>query len=185
MPKMIVLVGASASGKTEIAKRLGSLYGVKKAVTHTSRFPRVNEVNHVDYHFVGRDEFLKLKEEDAFVETTCYNNNYYGCSKAEIGKDKVVVVDPVGLASFMALGDNSVISFFLTCDEQIRYERMRLRGDSDSSIAQRIDNDRVDFSNPILKKADFSIDTSHKDLDTLAKTVYRLYTEEYEKRKLD
>ena len=179
---MIVLVGASASGKTEIAKRLGSLYGIKKAVTHTSRFPRVGEVNHIDYHFVERDEFLKLKAEGAFVETTCYNNNFYGCSKAEIGKDKVVVVDPVGLSSFLALNDPTIISFFLVCDEEIRYERMKSRGDSDAAIAQRIENDRTDFANPVLRNAVFKIDTSHKDIDSLTRQVYFLYLEEYNKR---
>ena len=81
---MLILVGASASGKTEIAKRLGAVFNIKKAVTHTSRLPRKGEINHIDYHFVTPEEFIKLKEEGAFVETTFYNGNYYGCSKKEI-----------------------------------------------------------------------------------------------------
>ena len=179
---MLILVGASASGKTEIAKRLGAVFNIKKAVTHTSRLPRKGEINHIDYHFVSPEEFVKLKEEGAFVETTFYNGNYYGCSKKEIAKDKVVVVDPVGLSSFLALNDPSIISIFLVCDEKVRFKRMQGRGDEEDSIIQRIATDQVDFANPILKKADFTIDTSNDDVETLTNRIYSIYQREYEKR---
>ncbi len=181
-PIMLILVGASASGKTEIAKRLGVLYGIKKAVTHTSRFPRKGEVNHIDYHFVTPEEFLELKKENAFVETTHYNGNYYGCSKKEIARDKVVVVDPNGLASFLALNDPSIIAISLTCDEKVRFNRMKGRGDDEDAIIQRIATDKVDFSSPIMKRADFTIDTSHDDIDTLTNRIFDIYQREYEKR---
>lgn len=181
---MILLVGASASGKTEIAKKLGLLFGIKKVVTHTTRPPRPNETNHVDYHFVTKAEFIHLKEMDAFVETTFYNGNYYGCSKAEINKDKVIVVDPIGLSSFLALKDSSIVTFFLTCDETIRFERMKNRGDSNESVSQRINNDREDFGNPVLKKADYRIDTSYASIDDLARQIHELYLQEYAKRRL-
>ncbi|MCR5079094.1 MAG: AAA family ATPase [Bacilli bacterium] len=179
---MLILVGASASGKTEIAKRLGALYGIKKVVTHTSRLPRKGEVNHIDYHFVSPEEFLALKKEDAFVETTYYNGNYYGCSKKEIAKNKVVVVDPNGLASFLALHDPSIIAITLVCDEKVRFHRMKGRGDEEDSIIQRIATDKVDFSNPILKRADFTIDTSKDSIESLTNRIYDLYQSEYEKR---
>ena len=67
---MILLVGASASGKTEIAKYLRTRYGMVKAITHTTRAMRVGERQDVDYHFVSKDEFLRLKGEAAFVERT-------------------------------------------------------------------------------------------------------------------
>ncbi|MBQ2494305.1 MAG: guanylate kinase, partial [Bacilli bacterium] len=70
---MILLIGASASGKTEIAKALFRLHGIKKAVTHTSRPIRPSETPDVDYHFVTEEKFLRLKEEGEFVETTDYN----------------------------------------------------------------------------------------------------------------
>ena len=57
---MILLVGASASGKTEVAKLLKALYGIKKVITHTTRPIRKSEENDVDYHFVSKDEFLNI-----------------------------------------------------------------------------------------------------------------------------
>ncbi|MCR5490800.1 MAG: guanylate kinase [Bacilli bacterium] len=174
---MIVLVGASASGKTEIAKALANRFGIKKAVTHTSRPMRVNEKNDVDYHFVSDEEFLKLKAEDAFVETTFYNNHYYGCSKAEIGDDKCVVVDPNGLRSFRALNNDRIVAFYLRATKQTRFNRMTSRLDKPELIASRLANDDVSFAEENLPKMDFVIDTDEKTIEELTSMVYRLYSE--------
>ena len=71
---MLILIGPSASGKTEVAKLLAKKYNITKIVTYTTRTPRVNEVNGVDYNFVSVEEFAKLTEENFFVETTYYNS---------------------------------------------------------------------------------------------------------------
>ena len=179
---MIVLVGASASGKTEIAKALGTLFHIKKVVTHTTRAPRVNETNHIDYHFVSKEEFLQLKEENAFVETTCYNGNFYGTSKKEVAKDKVVVIDPQGLKSFLALNDPSIITFLLSCDESVRKARMESRKDDPAAIASRLENDRKAFAKENVAKTDFEIDTSIDGVTLLAEKVFELYQQEYKRR---
>ena len=166
-----------ASGKTEIAKALAERYGIVKAITHTSRPMRVNERNDVDYHFVTDEEFLRLKEQDAFVETTFYNNHYYGCSKAEIGDDKCVVMDPNGLKSFRALGDERIVAFYLRASKKTRLERMTLRQDKPELIASRLANDDISFDEAKLPKMDFVIDTDEKTIPELTEMVYRLYSE--------
>lgn len=180
---MIILVGKSASGKTEIAKRLRSLYGIVKAVTHTTRPMRKGERNGVDYYFVTKEEFLRLAEQGAFVETTEYNGNYYGCSKKEIAEGKCVVVDPSGLRAFKALGDKRIVSFALLANEETRRKRMESRGDERESILRRIENDEATFSN-IEGETDFAIVTDDKDIDELAKSVKEDYEAELRKRGL-
>ena len=54
---MLLLIGASASGKTETAKYLMEHFNIKKIITCTTRAPRANEVNDVDYHFLSVEEF--------------------------------------------------------------------------------------------------------------------------------
>ena len=54
---MLILVGPSASGKTEAVRLLISDYGMKKLVTYTTREMRSGEINHVDYHFLSREDF--------------------------------------------------------------------------------------------------------------------------------
>ena len=65
---MIVLVGASASGKTEIAKLIIKNHGFEKMVTTTTRPMRVGEVKDVDYHFLTKEEFLKSEFGKDFSE---------------------------------------------------------------------------------------------------------------------
>ena len=179
---MIILVGASASGKTEIAKKLADKYGIVKAITHTSRSPRDGERNGVDYFFVTISEFEELKEKDGFVETTFYNGRYYGCSKAQVADDKAVIVDPNGLKSFLALNDPHVIAFYLECPENIREMRMRGRGDKNEDIAKRIENDREAFKEERIAKVDFRINTENRSVEELTDLVYRNYVEELKKR---
>ncbi len=172
---MIILVGASASGKTEVAKLLNILYGIKKVVTHTTRPIRKSETKDVDYHFVTQEEFLKLKAENYFVETTYYNGNYYGSSKDEISDSKVLIVDQSGLEAFLDLHNSHIVTFFLEANEKTRFERMLLRGDSIESANDRIAHDKINFSEKIKNKVDFVIDSEHLSLIDMTKKVFTLY----------
>ena len=97
---MLILVGHSASGKTEIANELRRDYNMKKIITYTTRPMRINETNGIDYHFVSEEDFLKLKENNFFVETTIFNGYYYGSSRDSVKDDAVVILDPMGLQNF-------------------------------------------------------------------------------------
>ena len=173
---MIILVGASASGKTEVAKLLGSVYGIKKVITHTTRNMRVSEINDKDYHFVTKEQFEKMLREDAFVETTFYNENYYGSSKKEIADDKVLIVDANGLKAYTALNNPRIVTFFLKANENTRFDRMLVRGDALETAQSRIQNDRVEFADENLCKVDYLIDSEHMSLLDMAKEVYSIYT---------
>jgi guanylate kinase len=182
---MILLIGASASGKTEIAKLLREKFGIVKAITHTSRQPRIGERNGVDYFFVDDPTFLKLLAEGAFVEHTFYNGHYYGCSKKEVADNKCVVVDPNGLRSFLALKDQSVVTFLLEASEKTRRERMAHRGDKPEDIEKRIQNDRADFSKAHLAPTDYHIKTDGRNLEELAQDIYGKYLSTLKSRGLN
>lgn len=182
---MILLIGASASGKTEISKCLRKKYGIIKAITHTTRAPREGENNAVDYYFVSEEAFLQLEKKGAFVETTLYNGHHYGCSKNEIADDKLVIVDPEGLKSFSKLKDNSIVSFYLYANEDVRRKRMKERGDKEGNIDLRIENDKVAFSSDKISIADFYIDTSKATLNELASKIYSSYLSTLKKRGID
>ena len=86
---MIILVGASASGKSVVVKKMNELYGIEKVVTYTTRPMRAGEINDVDYHFIDKDDFVSKKENNFFLETAFYNNNYYGTAFEDIPDDWV------------------------------------------------------------------------------------------------
>lgn len=179
---MLLLTGASASGKTEAAKILRHRHGLSKAVTHTTRPPRVGEKDKVDYFFVSEEEFLKKEERGFFVETTCYNHNHYGCGKDQVADGNIVVVDPNGLRSFLALDDDTIITFYLEASERTRIARMKSRGDTRENIAKRIINDRTEFRPANIAKTDFVILTDDRPLLDIAEEIYGKYKEELARR---
>ena len=178
---MIVVVGPSASGKTEAAKLLYSIYGIKKVITHTTRPMRIGEKDDVDYHFVSKEEFLKLKEKNYFIETTLYNGNYYGTSKSEVSDNKVLIVDPNGVKSILSLNDPRIIIFRLNADSTTRFNRMIIRGDSIENIEQRISKDKDVFSEDALSFKSINIDTEKKTLLEIAKFIYETYQDKLAK----
>lgn len=172
---MIILVGASASGKTEVAKRLFLRYGLKKVITHTTRAMRPSETKDVDYHFVSREEFAMLKKRGTFVETALYNGNFYGTSFAEVGDDKVLIVEPNGLAAFKNLANPRIVAFYLETSPSIREQRMRLRGDSEDKIKSRLQDDKQAFRPELVKIADYRLSTDQLSIDEVAKFIYQTY----------
>jgi Guanylate kinase len=179
---MILLVGASASGKTEIAKYLRAKYGIVKAITHTSRAPRLGEKDGVDYFFVDEATFLALKAENKFVETTYYNGHYYGCSKSQVNDDKCVVVDPNGLKNFLALKDPRLITFYLKAPASVREQRMQGRGDDPKLIAERLANDKTAFGKGKIEATDFVIQTGSRTIEEIGDDIYKKYMAALAKR---
>ena len=173
---MIVLAGASASGKTEVAKVLAKKYGITKIVTTTTREKRKGEVNGVDYFFVSKEEFEKMILDDRFVEYTLYNGQMYGSTKDQIANDKCVVIDPAGLRSYINLNNKDIVTFYLEADEETRHKRMILRGDDAEKIKSRIENDRIAFKKKNIAKVDYVIDADDKfSIEEVAEKVYQSY----------
>jgi len=84
---MIVLSSPSGAGKTTISKKIQqSNSSFEISVSHTTRKPRPNEVDGVDYHFVSKEKFSLLLKEKAFYEHAKIFDNYYGTSKLSIKK---------------------------------------------------------------------------------------------------
>ena len=105
---MIVISGASASGKTEVAKLLAKKYGITKVVTTTTRPMREGEVNGRDYFFITKEQFEEMIKNEKFVEYTIYNGNFYGSQKDQVAIDKCIVTDPQGLKAYSLLNNNTL-----------------------------------------------------------------------------
>ena len=172
---MIVLTGASASGKTEVAKLLSKKYGMAKVITTTTRPIRVNEVDKRDYFFVTAEKFEEMLKDDLFVEYTCYNGNMYGSTKDQIQDNKCIIIDPIGLKAYTALNDPRIVTFYLDSKEKTRYQRMISRGDKVEDAKKRILNDKVAFKKANIQIVDFIIDSENSTLEQLADEIYNLY----------
>lgn len=172
---MIILIGPSASGKTEVCKLLCKKYGYKKFVTTTTRDKRVGEIDGIDYNFVSITDFKNLLKNNSLIEYTQYNNNFYGTEKKNIHLNTVLIVDPNGLKSFQQLNNPSIVSFLLTCDKNSRINRMKERKDPIEKINERIKIDKINFSEEKTESANYIISTSNKTIEEITNIVNNLY----------
>ena len=79
---MVILSSPSGVGKTTITKKLQQKYhSFKISVSHTTRSPRSNEVDGVDYYFVSKKKFEELINQEKFYEYAKIFDNYYGTLK--------------------------------------------------------------------------------------------------------
>ncbi len=91
---ILILSSPSGAGKTTLAKKIADKdSNFKISVSYTTRTPRPNEVNGVDYNFVSIDDFQDLSNQNKFLEQAKVFGNYYGTLKVPIEKDLAKGVD--------------------------------------------------------------------------------------------
>ena len=81
---MIILSSPSGAGKTTLVKLISKNKNLIVSVSHTTRKPRPNEINGVDYYFVNKSTFEDLINKNEFLEYANVFNNFYGTSKKKI-----------------------------------------------------------------------------------------------------
>ncbi len=180
---MIVLVGASASGKTELAKILYQFHGYQKCVTTTTRIPRLKEKDGVDYHFIDRETFLALEANHAFLEVTHYQENKYGIQKKDVNIKGIVIVDPDGANTLIEKLGRDAFLVYVEASESLRITRMKTRGDAADLIEKRLKFDRDVFNVNRFKRVDLFIRNESESLEKLAQeihTAYQRYLNEFD-----
>ena len=82
---MVILSSPSGAGKTTISKKIQQKYqNFKISVSHTTRKPRSNEVEGIDYYFVNENDFKNKIKNNEFYEYAKIFGNYYGTSKTSV-----------------------------------------------------------------------------------------------------
>ncbi|MQS44724.1 guanylate kinase [Lactobacillus salsicarnum] len=138
--KVIVITGASGTGKTTISRYLKEKYNIPQVLTHTTRLPRDGEANCVDYYFETDETF----EHNHYLERVEYSGHKYGSSEEGLQKswdvaDIVsIVVDTKGAIAYQEKYGDSAIIIFMKADLDAVAERLKLRGDEKARLEQRI-----------------------------------------------
>jgi guanylate kinase len=82
---MVILSSPSGAGKTTISKKIQQKYqNFKISVSHTTRKPRSNEVEGIDYYFIKENDFKNKIKNNEFYEYAKIFGNYYGTSKESV-----------------------------------------------------------------------------------------------------
>ena len=119
-PFLLVLSSPSGGGKTSIAKNLlQARDDLAYSVSATTRPRRDGERDGVDYHFIGRDEFMRRVDAGEFLEWATYAGHLYGTLRSEIdrivhrGRTAVLDVEIEGARQIRASFPNSLHLFVL------------------------------------------------------------------------
>ena len=98
--KPLMILGPSAVGKNTLINKLKTKFPkvIYKLPSYTTRPKRNGEIDGVDYSFITKEEFLKLKNEGKLIGVHAYNNNYYALNKNKLkealgDKTKLIILN--------------------------------------------------------------------------------------------
>lgn len=153
---IIVLLGASGSGKSTIEHELSNHYGYEKIISYTTRQPRASEENGKDYWFIDNNTFNEIKDRDLFAEYDEYSQGrMYGTLKSDyIDGNKVVVLTPNGLRKIRKnMPDAEIFAVLVEASLGTRVKRYidrcgvdTFNFDDKNEIAARVERDFGMFS---------------------------------------
>lgn len=146
---MIILIGASSSGKSTIEQEVDKRGIFNKLTSHTTRPMRDGEIEGVDYYFANKERFSEMEYNNEFIEERVYLTKYgyweYGLSKKEVedNLNGIAVLDLDGareLEKYIKIyhPDRNVMKIFIDCSSKIRLLRSLNRDDCDDSKCAEI-----------------------------------------------
>lgn len=164
---LIILSGPSGVGKGTVRKYISAKKAIdfEFSISMTTRTPRDNETDGVEYYFVSKEEFLKRIEEDKFFEYAEFVGNYYGTPKDKAeelrnqGKNVLLEIEINGASQVIekTKGDDRVVTFYLMPPSLKKLEeRIRARkSESEEVIKMRLDKGRNEMK--VAKMYDYVI----------------------------
>ena len=140
---MIVLSSPSGAGKTTLVKMLSKIDNYEISISHTTRKPRLNEVDNEDYYFIKVEEFKRLINNQEFLEYAKVFSNFYGTTRTPVidklnkGKNILFDIDWQGADQIKNKKlDYKLVTFFiLPPSKEVLFERLSNRDMKDKLIA--------------------------------------------------
>ena len=183
---MIVLSSPSGAGKTTLSKLLSKQNNYYISVSHTTRKPRINEVDSQDYHFVSEHEFKLLIKNNEFLEYAKVFNNYYGTAKSSVinnldkGKKLIFDIDWQGTEQIKEkkLQYKLITFFILPPSKKVLFERLSNRDMKDKLI---VEERMKQFSKDVLHWNDYDYVVINDNLENCYNEVNYLIKSEIEK----
>ena len=134
---LFIVSGPSGVGKTtvvtELLKKHDKDYNIGRAVTYTTKVPRINEVHGVDYHFICQVEFERKIGEGFFLEWSgeygsCYGTPAHILDDLKHGQSFILVIDRVGAAQILEKYKDVVLIWIEVSSFEQLLKRLTLRG---------------------------------------------------------
>jgi len=175
---LIVISSPSGAGKTTIAKKLVSKkLNIELSVSLTTRKPRSNEINKVDYHFVSKKFFQTKIKQKHFLEHAKVFDNFYGTSQKEItnklskGKNILLDIDWQGARQVRKKMPTDTVSIFILPPSlKVLKQRLMKRESSLAFVNKRMSKAKKEIAH--WNEYDYAV--VNKDLKQCLKEIKKI-----------
>ncbi len=175
---MVILSSPSGVGKTTLSKKIQQKYqNFKISVSHTTRSPRSNEVNGIDYHFVSHHDFQKLIDENKFYEYAKIFENYYGTLKKNvdetiISNDILFDVDWQGTKQLSRFKKLNLIKIYLIASNKNELKKRLIKRNQNS--IEEVEKRFNSFDEDIKHWNDYDYIVINKNLDVCFQQIEKI-----------
>jgi guanylate kinase len=186
--RLVVVSGPSGAGKTSVMRRVYQTCRVPlvRSVSATTRPPRDDEIDNVDYHFLSNEEFQLRRQRGEFLE--CFEvfakGHWYGTLRSEVstglaaGKWVVLEIDVQGAQAVMPQFSDAITIFLRPSSRGELERRLRGRGtETEEAIGQRLA--RADGELALANHYQYQV--INDDMEQAVKDICRILTSQWEK----
>jgi guanylate kinase len=162
---LIIISGPSGVGKDTIIDALlrrdreaGRETQRHYVVTCTTRPPRNGEVDGVDYEFLSREEFLRLRAARGFLEANEVHGNWYGSPREQVrnalvaGRDVILKIDVQGAQVVKEQVSEALLIFVIPPSLEELFERLRARA---TETAEQLEVRQRDAAIELARQNDY------------------------------
>ena len=178
---MIILSSPSGVGKTTLTKKIQQKHqSFKISVSHTTRTPRSNEVDGVDYYFISKVKFEELIKEKKFYEHAKIFDNYYGTLKKNVDdtirdNDIIFDIDWQGTKQLSQFKNLNLIKIFLIAEnkDELKKRLIKRNQNTPEEIEKRFNS----FDEDIKHWSDYDYIIINKNLEVCFNQIEKIIEE--------
>ena len=190
-PLLIVVSSPSGAGKTSVCRRiLENNDSIQISISATTRKPRKNEVDGIDYNFISREDFQNRIKNNEFLEYAEVFDNFYGSLIKDVEKitkfkkDVLFDIDWQGAQQLYQSKSSNLVSIFILPPSKDEIEsRLRQRkvdsGDDESIINKRMSK----FKDEISHWVEYDYVVINNKLDACTDEILNIIHVERKKRR--
>ena len=175
---MVILSSPSGAGKTTITKKIQQKYhSFKISVSHTTRKPRSNEVDGVDYNFISKAQFEKYIKDKKFYEYAKIFDNYYGTLKKTVDdmikkNDIIFDIDWQGTKQLSQFNNLNLVKIYLIPPNQDELKQRLIKRNLDplSEVEKRFNA----FEEDVQHWEDYDYVLINENLDNCYKQIEKI-----------
>ena len=189
-PLLIVVSSPSGAGKTSVCRKLlENNDNIQISISATTRKPRKNEVDGIDYNFISRDDFQNKIKNNEFLEYAEVFDNFYGSLSKDVEKitkskkDVLFDIDWQGTQQLYQSKPSNLVSIFILPPSKDEIENRLRQRKADSGDDESIINKRMSkFKDEISHWVEYDYVVINNNLDTCVDEILNIISVERKKR---